>query len=169
MADMLRMMAVGGPQGGPMTPNYARQASGQRHYVGRKLDVTKGVKFNDIEIVRGPNGQAQHIEVERRHAVFVPHPDEVVFEYPLNGEHAAEYLKHLRDGDLIPADEFTAGEGARLGVSPINGHKCKFDPEFARSLHKLHLESGDDTEAELAKSAEVLESVKSAIGQAPSR
>jgi hypothetical protein len=147
-----------------MTQHYGAQASGIRRYIGRKLDPTKGVKFRDTQEILGKNGQTQNVEVERRHAVFVPHPDEVVFEYPVNGEHATEYLMHLRDGDLIPADEFTAAQGAALGISPINGHKCEFDPTFARSLHKLHVENVDDTEAELAKSADVLAAVKSAIG-----
>lgn len=164
MPDMLRMLAVGGPGGGPMTPHYGAQAQGLRRYVGRKLDVTKGVKFRDTQEIQGKNGQTQLVEVERRHAVFVPHPDEIVFEYPVSGEHATEYLLHLRDGDLIPADAFTAQQGAALGPSPINGHVCTFDPDFARSLHKLHLETEDSAEADAAKSADVLAKVKAAIG-----
>jgi len=165
MAEMLRMMAVGGAFGGPLVPDYGAQATQTMHRkVGRRLDPTKGLKFTSAEIVRGPNGQEQHIEVERRHAVLVPHPDEIVFEYPVSGPFATEYLRHLRDGDLIPADQATADAGAQLGKSPINGHECTFDPTFERSLHKMHLEDPEDPEIELKKSADVLKSVKAAIG-----
>jgi hypothetical protein len=169
MAEMLRMMAVGGPFGGPLVPDYGAQATQTVHRkIGRRLDPSKGLTFTSAEIVRGPNGQEQHIEVERRHAVLVPHPEEVIFEYPANGPFATEYLRHLRDGDLIPADQATADAGARLGVSPVNGHECTFDPKFERSLHKMYLDDPEDPELELKKSADVsadvLKSVKAAIG-----
>jgi hypothetical protein len=146
-----------------MVQNYGNLAAGSSlSYIGRRLDPTQGKTFEDVEIVRGTNGREQHVNISRRMAVLVPHPEQVVFEYPTDGPHAGEYLRHLRDGDLIPADQFTADQGAHLGVSPVNGHECKFDPTFARSLHKMHVEESTDDGAEESKA--VLEAVTQAIG-----
>jgi hypothetical protein len=164
MVQMLRFCAVAGENGGPCVPDYGAHVAGQRRFVGRKLDTTRGVAFEDSEIVPGPNGKAQTVKTVRRHAVFIPHPDELVKEHPLNGPYAAEYLRHLRDGDLIPADQFTANEAAKLGPSPFNGKTCSFDPKFSGSLHKAFVEEPDDTEAVIAESAKVLDAVKAAVG-----
>ena len=122
----LRMMAVGGPLGGPMVPDYQAQAAGRRQYHGRKLDSSQGSVFESREIVKGPNGKTQIVTVQRRNAVFVPH-EEAVFEVADDSPFVSEYLRHLREGDLLPADQATADEA-----------HVKFDPTFARSLHRVH-------------------------------
>jgi hypothetical protein len=131
MTQMLRMMAVGGAvdgHAGPMVPDYGSQAVGVRRYHGRRIDMTLGPLVEHEEMVRAPNGKQQVVKVMKRPAAFVP-GDEPVFEIPSNTPYIAEYLRHLRDGDLIPADEATA---QFAGVS--------FDPTFARSLHRIHAE-----------------------------
>lgn len=126
----LRMMAVGGENGGPMVPHYGAQQAGVRRYVGRRLDALQGTLFESREIVRGPNGHPQLVSVQRRNAVFVP-SDEPVFEIDETDSHATEYIRHMRDGDLLPADAQTA---LHAGV--------KFDPKCERSLHQMHAAEG---------------------------
>ena len=118
-----------------MVPDYQAQAAGRRQYHGRKLDSSQGSVFESREIVKGPNGKTQIVTVQRRNAVFVPH-EEAVFEVAdrfwyvdkfVDNPFVSEYLRHLREGDLLPADQATADEA-----------HVKFDPTFARSLHRVH-------------------------------
>lgn len=108
-----------------MVPHYGNQKAGIRSYVGRKLDASQGSLFDSREIVRGPNGKPQLVTVQRRNAVFVP-SDAPVFEVDEGDPHVTEYIRHMRDGDLLPADAETA---KLAGV--------KFDPKCERSLHKI--------------------------------
>jgi hypothetical protein len=121
----LRMMAVGGENGGPLVPHYGAQAQGIRRYVGRRLDPSQGSLFESREIVKGPNGKPQLVTVTRRNAVFVPSA-EPVMEVDETDPHVSEYIRHMRDGDLLPADAATA----KLAGVP-------FDPKCSKSLHKI--------------------------------
>ena len=146
--QVLRMMAVGGKQDGdpgPMVTDYTAQASGRRCFHGRVLDPTQGQMFEFSDVVKAPNGKSQVVKIQRRHAVFVPSADPV-FEVPENDRHVGEYLRHLRDGDLIPADLATA---QAAGV--------KFDPTFAKSLHRIH---AAEQAAEASKPKQAEESAK---------
>jgi hypothetical protein len=152
------MMAVGGAvdgHAGPMVPDYGSQAVGVRRYHGRRIDMTLGTLLEHEEMVRAPNGKQQVVKVMKRPAAFVP-SDEPVFEIPSNTPYIAEYLRHLRDGDLIPADEATAQFAW-----------VQFDPTFARSLHRIHAE--EKARAALAPRdrslADVTETVRAALAQ----
>jgi hypothetical protein len=157
--QVLRMMAVGGKQDGdpgPMVTDYAAQGAGRRSFHGRVLDTTQGSMFVSTDIVKGPNGKSQVVKVQRRNAVFVPSPSPV-FEVPENDRHVGEYLRHLRDGDLIPAD---------LATAQIAG--VKFDPTFAKSLHRIHaqwLASEASKPKQAEESAKVAAAVTEAIGK----
>ena len=127
--QVLRMMAVGGKRDGdpgPLVPNYGAQVGGRRCFHGRVLDPTQGSTFESTDVVKGPNGKSQVVKVQRRNAVFIPSPNPV-FEVSESDRHVGEYIRHLRDGELIPAD---------LTTAQIAG--VKFDPTFAKSLHRIH-------------------------------
>lgn len=104
---VLRFVAVAGENGGPMVPDYDAQRAGQRRYVGRYLDPNRGQPFIDADS-----------NVPMRHAAFVAHAHDAlhpetkaplaVHEVATTSRHAGEYLRHLRGGDLLPFDAFTA-------------------------------------------------------------
>ena len=90
-------------------PNYEAQSGGTKRFIGRKLDPNQGTPFQDPVTKR-----------MARHAVFVAvQGPEAFHEIDASTPHAKEYRDHLRDGDLLPGDPFTA-EWA--GV--------KFDPTY---------------------------------------
>ena len=110
MPQMLRFVAVHGPNGGPMVPVYESLAVCRRQFVGRRLDPAQGKPF-----VHPDTKQPM------RHAVFVAHEDDAaIHEVAIGSEFVQEYLRHIKDGDLLPADAFTA---AKAGVG--------FDPTLA--------------------------------------
>lgn len=76
------------PSGSAMVPDYLAMAAGKRAYVGRKWDESLG------DGIRTQGG-------------WVPTGEIVVLE-PGSPQIFAAYLQHLRDGDLLPADEQTA-------------------------------------------------------------
>ena len=104
-----------------MVPDYEAQASGQRRYIGRVLDPSQGVPFKDDE-----TGQM------KRHAVFVAKEGvEAFHEVDASTPHLAEYLRHLRDGDLLPGDKFTA-DLANIPHDPtLDGAAFKAPPAVA--------------------------------------
>jgi hypothetical protein len=123
MPDFIKLVAKGGEFGGPMVPDYEAQDVGVRQYVGRRLDPDQGEEFMSTEEVMGAGGRIGTMQVKRRHAVFVPHEGEAAMvSKPMNGRHAGLYLRHLRDGDLLPGDEATAKWAC-----------VKFDPSFGGS------------------------------------
>jgi len=95
----LRVLARGTAQ----VPNYEAQDAGRNARVTHAT-IPIGPEFVDAEIGGG----------KRRHAAFVKHVGRV-----LTLPDRAEYRRHLRDGDLWPADAETA---ASCGVA--------FDPLF---------------------------------------
>jgi hypothetical protein len=119
MPDLkLRFLA----RGTGMTPDYESQRAGVRRFHGYKHDPKLGPKY-EVRDERGvPTGAIAN------HGAFVKQLGEVV-EVPWHSPHKAEYLRHLRAGDLWAADEFTAQQA---GVP--------FDPSFGG-------EHGDDWKA----------------------
>lgn len=99
-------------KGTGMVPDYESQRAGVRRFHGYRHDPTLGPKYQVLD----ERGQATGMTAN--HGAFVKQLGEVV-EVPFQSQHRAEYLRHLRDGDLWPADEFTASQ---CGV--------KFDPNF---------------------------------------
>lgn len=108
MPAPLRFLA----KGAGMTPNYAAQAGGIRCFHGYKFDSTLGPKV----AMRDEFGRST-AEV-RNHGAFVKSLGEIVT-VDFFDQHRGEYIRHLRDGDLWPADEYTA---QLAGVA--------FDPKF---------------------------------------
>ena len=104
MAEAKKLRVL--PRGAAMVPHYDHQASGRRSFHGWKHDASLGPSFLD-PATKQP----------RNHGAFVKMPD--VVEIPMTSDFVGEYVRHLRDKDLWPADEFTAQAG---GV--------KFDPTF---------------------------------------
>jgi hypothetical protein len=94
----LRVLAKGTAQ----VPNYEAQDGGMNARITHAC-LPIGPEFDDDES-----------KTRRRHAAFVKHVGKVL-EVP----DRAEYRRHLRDGDLWPADQETA---AACGVP--------FDPDF---------------------------------------
>jgi hypothetical protein len=80
------------PRGKALVPNYEAQEGGVRRFHGWKHDASLGPSFVD-----------ESTKVMHHHGGFVKGVGEVV-ELPMRGE----YIRHLRDGDLWPADEPTA-------------------------------------------------------------
>ncbi len=90
------------PKGTALVPNYEHQEGGRRSFHGWKHDATMGPAFVDEN------------KVQHHHGAWVKGVGEVL-EVPMRGE----YIRHLRDGDLWPADVETA---RAAGVA--------FDPTF---------------------------------------
>jgi hypothetical protein len=92
--DKLRVL----PRGTALVPHYGAQAAGMRKFHGWKHDATMGPTFIDPETKQ-----------TRHHGAFVKHIGvDKAIEIDMRDEHLGEYLRHLRDGDLWAADEFTA-------------------------------------------------------------
>ncbi len=87
------------------------------HY--EKLEGGINARITHACLAIGPEFQDEETRQMRRHAAFVKHVG-VVLEVPDRGE----YRRHLRDGDLWPADIETANA---VGVS--------FDPDFGGEHH----------------------------------
>lgn len=94
----LRVLAKGVAQ----VPNYEAQEGG------------RNARVSHVCLPLGPEFHDEETHTKRRHAAFVKRVGEVV-----TVPDRAEYRRHLRDGDLYPADGETA---AAAGV--------KFDPSF---------------------------------------
>lgn len=97
------------PSGGPpMVPHYETQENARvRRFHGWKHNPTLGAEYAEVDDKGKPTGR------KVKQGAFVGSSE--VIELPMRGE----YLRHLRDGDLWPADEATA---SICGV--------KFDPTF---------------------------------------
>ena len=108
----LRFVAAGGINGGPMTPDYAAQSHGMRRFHGRRLDSAIGQPFMNARKGGMPD----------RHAVFVAHEGaEAIEEVDFSSPYRAEYLRHLKEGDLLPADQFTAQQAGVKFDSTLKG------------------------------------------------
>lgn len=129
--DKLRVL----PRGTARVQNYgALLGAGVNHFHGWTLDRTIGKPFNDPDTKQ-----------PRRHAVYLKNLGiESVVEISLEDEHLGEYIKHLRDGDLWPAD---AASAAIAGV--------KFDPSFG----------GEHGAEEKAAQTEQIEALKKKHGE----
>lgn len=99
-------------KGTAMVPHYEAQKGGTRRFHGWKHDATLGPKFEKLDDLGRGTGMHAH------HGAFVKQHGQVIA-VGVRSEFAGEYLRHLRDGDLWPADEFTA----RMG-------RVKYDPTF---------------------------------------
>lgn len=133
--NVLRVVAKGGPLGGPMVPHYeslmsggARGSVSVRRFIGRRHDPKLGPlqEHPETRVMSRPGGFVAHLSTpEKIHA-------EAIFEIVIDGPNASKFLReyagHLRDGDLLPADEFTAGwaDTHRRPEHPLKG--TKFDP-----------------------------------------
>jgi hypothetical protein len=109
--DVLRVL----PRGTARVPDYAALTGTRTNrFHGWVADKTIGAKFIDADS-----------KAEMRHLVHVKKLGlEHVIEIRMNDPHIGEYIRHLRDGDLWPADQETA---TRVGV--------KFDPTFGGEHH----------------------------------
>lgn len=102
---MLRFLA----RGTALVPHYEAQEAGQRRFHGWKHDATQGPSYIDPETKQS-----------RNHGAFTKRVGiENVIAVPTTSRFRSEYVRHLREGDLWPADEFTAQQA---GVP--------FDPSF---------------------------------------
>jgi len=133
-------------KGSAMVPHYESQHGGTRRFHGWKHDATLGPKFKHLDVMGRETGQTAH------HGAFVKQLGQIV-SVGVRSQFAAEYLRHLRDGDLWPADEFTA----RMA-------KVKFDPSFgaehgedAQAAHEEALAAAAAMTAEATAVAEVEE------------
>lgn len=117
----LRVLAKGSAQ----VPNYEAAAAGQNGRITHAC-LPLGPEFFDDEA-----------KVTRRHAAFVKYVGKVI-EVP----DRAEYRRHLRDGDLYPADIETA-QAAGVPFDKDFGHEHDDDviEEHAAALKDL---AGDD-------------------------
>jgi len=120
------------PRGTAKVQDYAALLGNRvNRFHGWVADRTIGMPFQNSET-----------KAQDRHVVSVKKlgADQAV-QIPTDAQHVGEYLRHLRDGDLWPADAFTA---QFAGV--------KFDPDFGG-------EHGDaakaEQEAELAEIREL--------------
>ena len=112
------------PRGTAKVPDYAALLGNRvKRFHGWVADRTIGKPFENTET-----------KAQDRHIAHVKQIGEVV-QIPTDAQHIGEYIRHLRDGDLWAADEFTA-QFARV----------KFDPDFGG-------EHGD--EAKAAQKAEL--------------
>lgn len=142
---MLRLLAKAGENGGPLVPDYDMQAQGLRVFIGRRLDPNQGVPF-----------KSERTKQWTRHAVFVPKTDTAAFhEVEANGPHTAEYLRHIKDGDLLPGDAYTA---KRAGV--------KFDASYAGAA--MWGDAKASVEA-VPTTKELLAAAQKTRGQAPAK
>ena len=83
-----------------MVPDYrAMEETGTRRFLGRRFDPTLGPEF--VSTMEHNFGQTI------RHGGFVKLVDEPAT-IAADDPHYQEYVKHLRDGDLWPADLATA-------------------------------------------------------------
>lgn len=101
-------------RGYALVPDYHAQESGARRFHGWKHDPQQGPEFEGEH--RNPNGAVERRK--ERHGGFVRQTGEV-HSIPSNSPFLGEYIRHLRDGDLWPADAETAAFVGR-----------QFDPEF---------------------------------------
>jgi len=95
------------PRGTAMVPDYEAQDTGTRRFLGWKFDREQGPEFKDATSKK-----------TMRHGGFVRQTGVAVTIQPTN-KYRGEYLKHLRDGDLWPADLATA----------MAAH-CAWEPSF---------------------------------------
>ena len=133
--EMLRVVAQGGENGGPMVPHYESLETATRRFVGRFLDRSQGEAFRDQD-----TGQ------EMRHAVFVAHAHDefhpetgkslAIHEVPMTSRFVGEYIKHLRAGDLLPADTFTAELAGRPFDPTFKDAACGGVPVLSRPIAK---------------------------------
>lgn len=141
----LRFVAAAGKDGAgfPMTPHYGLQEQGIRAFHGVKADATIGAPF--LNAMKG--GQPD------RHMAFVAvDGPEAIEEVDFSSPYRNEYIRHLKDGDLLPADAYTASVA---GV--------KFDPSLAKAAFRVKAE----VEAPAATAAELFAAAQKAHG-APS-
>lgn len=84
--------------GGAKVPNYAaHEANITSRFVGWEHDPDMGESFQDPTSKETKKSGGHRLKKE---------PTEM--EFRVGDPHFAEYLMHLRDGDLLPADEETA-------------------------------------------------------------
>jgi hypothetical protein len=119
-------------KGTAMVPHYEAQKGNVRRFHGWKHDPTLGPKFKVLDHLGRPT------EETKNHGGFVKQLGQII-SVGIHSEFAGEYIRHLRDGDLWPADEYTA----RMA-------KVKFDPDFGAE-HKQEAKAEQDAALEAAK------------------
>lgn len=98
---MLRFLS----KGTAFVQHYGAMKAGQRRFHGWEHKPNIGAEYED-------GGE------KRRHGAFAKRLGHII-EVPMSDPHVTEYIRHLRDGDLWPADEYTAQFSGR-----------PFDPTF---------------------------------------
>jgi len=136
----LRFMA----KGTAMVPHYESQAGGTRRFHGWKHDATLGPKFKMLDTLGRETGQTSH------HGGFVKQLGQVVA-VGVRSQFAAEYLRHLRDGDLWPGDAFTA-QAAGVDFDPDYGGEHS---EAAQAAHEEAIKAALALAAEATEGAQV--------------
>jgi len=145
----LRVLA----RGSAMVPDYgalANPAGAMRRFHGRRLRRDVGPTFKDEK------GEVRH------HGGFEKVVDHVVTIAP-NSEHYAEYIRHLRDGDLWAADQVTADAAGVLFEPDFGGEhpghaSLKEHAELLKKraeTEKEHVAAAKKLEAERAAAAKV--------------
>lgn len=89
------------PRGTGMVTDYGQMRAGVRRFHGFKHDPTLGPKLPLVDDKGVPTGAVGN------HGAFVKQLGEVVT-VPFEDQHRGEYIRAMRDGDLWPADEYTA-------------------------------------------------------------
>ena len=135
MAQALRFLA----RGTGMVPDYAAQAGGVRRFHGFVFDTSLGPKFQEKDDLGRVTGRVA------QHGAFVKQIGLVV-EVPSSSRYLSEYIRHLRDGDLWPADEATAQWCGR-----------PFDPLFG----------GEHTDGVRSRQSEAIRALKRVTSAAP--
>ena len=153
MADqkVLRFIARGRPDhldygAGPMVAHYDRMLPkdggiGQRAFLGRRLDPTQGVEFDHVD-------PATKQLTRKRHGVFVPHDESgevLIHDVPADTNHLSTYIREAQQGQILPADEFTA---KAMGL-PWDPAKGKLGGHYEKSAHAAWVK-----EQAVAKAAE---------------
>ena len=110
-------------RGNGLTPDYDAQARGIRRFHGWKHDPTKGPRFKDS--ITGE---------QKAHGGFEKQVRQIV-EIPISNPHRNEYIRHLREGSLWPADSETA-QLAGVPFDPTYGGEHDVDTPPAPAAAK---------------------------------
>jgi hypothetical protein len=117
-------------KGTAMVPHYEAQKAQVRRFHGWKHDATLGPQFKVKDDLGRETAMTAH------HGGFVKQLGQITA-VGLRSEFAGEYIRHLRDGDLWPADEFTARQ-AGIKYDPTYGAE---HDEAAKARHADELKA----------------------------
>lgn len=144
------------PRGTAMVPDYERHATIRRFHgwkhtkeIGDEVEVKKDLRTGEVAKVR-PDGFVKQLAKSQEHVIDVPH--------------TVEYLRHLRDGDLWPADQETA-KLAGVAFDPLFGGEHSLMSEAEAKAARLEAAKAALAEAEVKK-AKALSAHDDAIAEA---